>query len=507
MKKILLLFLVILPFTSFAQNNCSAALTIAGNGTITTPSYASGSTFVTGCLASTASIRTIWYKYTPASNGEITVSSNLPINNGTTYTDDTRVSIFKGTCAASMTCVDSNDDIDDVNYLSQVTFPVSAGVTYYIQWDNYWYATDTGNRAEPLQFTFNFSPVSCIRVGKNDFYLPDSYTTTSANIYWNQAIGSPSNYDTDWSTNFATAAGSGTIITSPAGALAYSTSTLTSIPSSANFRYFVRSNCGGSQSAWQGPYYGYLAKILPYSNTFELSSNNHTDGFIGFTLINSTASSSPANYADGGAGYAMYTFNSTTAASDRWGYSRAISLQAGEEVTINFKTRLYAAAAVSPMSLDLTVGNAQTSASQTTVLQNFTLTDNTGYTSHTATWTAPSTGIYYFGFHNNSVAGTTQTFAFFDTLDITSVLSRNEFDESKILIYPNPVDKFVTISNLESIEFKQINLSDVNGRLIRDFNTNGLSTLEINLSDLNSGIYFLNIITEKGNTTKKLIKY
>lgn len=506
MKKLLLLFCAVIPLSVISQNNCAAALTIAGNGTITSPNYAVGSTFVTGCLGSTTSIRTIWYKYTPASNGEITISSNLPVNDGTTYTDDTRISIFKGTCAASMTCVDSNDDISATNYLSQVTFPVAAGTTYYIQWDNYWYATDVANRAKPLQFTFNFSSVSCIRLGKNDFYLPDTYTTSSANLYWNQAIGSPTNYDTDWSTNFSTAAGSGTIVTSPAGALAYATTSLTSLPPSSNFRYFVRSNCGGSQSAWQGPYYGYLAKTLPYSNTFDTSGNNYTDGFIGFTLFNSTATSTPANYADGGVGFTMYTFNSTTAVSDRWGYSRAISLQAGEIVTVSFKTRLYSSATVSPMSLDLTVGNAQTSASQTTVIQNFSLTDNTAYTTHTATWTAPSSGIYYFGFHNNSAIGTNQTFTFFDTLNITSVLSRDEFDISKFSVYPNPVDKFITVSNSDNIRYEKVTFTDVNGRIVKSVSPNGLTELEINVSDLNSGVYFLNIYTETGKATKKIIK-
>lgn len=66
-------------------------------------------------------MKAIWFKYTPTANGEITISSDLPVNDGTTNSDDTRLSVFIGTCA-NLSCIDYNDDIDTTegseNYLS-----------------------------------------------------------------------------------------------------------------------------------------------------------------------------------------------------------------------------------------------------------------------------------------------------------------------------------------------------------------------------------------------------
>lgn len=503
MKKLLLYVLIFTGCNSIAQTTCALATNIAANGTLTSPTYTT-STFSPGCLGTKTGIKAIWYKYTPTSNGEITISSDLAANNGTTYTDDTRISIFKGTCT-TLTCIGSNDDVSATNYKSTITVPVASGVTYYIQWDNYWGLDNTTAPNLGFQFTFNFVSLSCIRPGAYDFYLPDTYTTTSANLYWNQAIGAPSNYNIDWSTTFATAAGSGTSVTVPAGALAYAVGAVSGIPASSNFRYFVRSDCGTTQSAWQGPFYGYLAKTLPYSNTFEDATKNYTDGFIGFSRLTTSATSNPANYADGGAGNAMYTFNSTTAVSNLRAYTRAISLQAGEQVTFTFKTRLYPSTAV-PMSFNLTVGNAQSATGQATVVQSFTQTSATAYTARTATWTAPTAGIYYFGFHNNAAIGTVQSYLFFDTIGITSVLGTNDFVSSKFSAYPNPVKDIVTISNLENIAISDIQLTDLNGRVVKKVNGNNSGDIQVNISDLASGIYMMNISSDLGSTTKKIVK-
>lgn len=503
MKKLLLsLTLMFSSLGFFAQGTSCTATEITANGTVTLASF-STSTFQSVCLPSKTGIKASWYKYTATANGEVTISSNLPANNGTTYTDETRVSVLKGaSCSALSTCIISNDDISETNYLSAVTFPVASGTTYYIQWDNYW---NVGAASADLgfKFDFTFSPVSCIRLNTGDFYRPDTYTTTSANLYWNQAIGLPTNYDIDWSTDFATAAGSGTIVTAPAGALTYAIGSISGIAPSSNFRYYVRSNCGGSQSAWQGPNYGYLAKSLPYSTNFENVANNYTDGFIGFSRFNASATSAPANYADGGAGVAMYTFNSTTAASNLWGYSRAVSLQAGEAVTVKFKTRLYGTA---PMKIALKVGSAQAASMQTTAIQEFTTTNAAAYTQNTATWTAPADGIYYFGFNNNSAVGATQAYLFLDTIELTSVLSTSEFLANKFSVYPNPANDLVNIANTDNMFVNKVVITDLNGRIVKNVLFDNAANIQINVSDLSQGLYIMSITSDKGTAIKKMVK-
>ncbi|WP_445719218.1 T9SS type A sorting domain-containing protein [Flavobacterium sp.] len=349
--------------------------------------------------------------------------------------------------------------------------------------------------------TFLGKEVSC--VSPSVFYLPDYLSTSSADLYWDQPTIVPSTYDIDWSNTFSTPAGSGTLVSAPAGALSYSTGNISGLTPSSNFRYYVRANCGASQSSWSGPFYGYLPVSLPYSNNFENPSNNYTDGFINFTLFNSTALSTPANYADGGAGLAMYTFNSTTAASDSRAYFRGVNLTAGEIVTIEFKTRLYSATTAEPMTFNLTVGASQSALDQTTIIQSYTNSNAAAYTTHTATFTAPSTGIFYFGIHNNTPQATVQTFLFLDSIILTTNLSSADNSLSEFSVYPNPVTTSLMISNPNNVEVKNISITDVNGRMVK--NQQGALT-QINVSDLNAGVYFVTIEASEGKTTKKFIK-
>ncbi len=517
-KNLLFTLLFISSIVTFAQNGRTWATAIpitaaqaSSGSTISTAAYSTASTYIATCQASKTNIRAIWYSFTPTANGELTVSSNLPGNTGTgTYTDDTRLSVVKGTSATALTCVDYNDDIDPnnataPNYLSQVTVPVAAGTTYYIEWDNYWHAADTttANILKGLQFTATFVAQSCIRPGALDFYAPDTYTTNSVNTYWNNAIGSPANYDLDWSITFSDAAGAGTIVSIPASTTGtYTIGSLSGLPDSQNFRYYLRSNCGTSQSSWAGPKYGYLAVLLPYSNGFDDSTNNFTDGFRGFSLFDSTVTT--VLTPDSGTNL-MLTANSTTAVSNSWAYTRAISLAAGEQVTVNFKTRLYtAAAAADNMSLNVTVGNTQTTAGQTTVIGSVTASDATAYTPQSVTWTAPSAGIYYFGFNNNSPQGTNQTYLMFDTLDISSVLSTNNYLLSKLSIYPNPAVDVVNVSN-DSIQINSIEMTDLNGRIVKNQKI-GATQGQVSISDLATGVYMMKIITAQGTATKKIVK-
>jgi hypothetical protein len=519
-KNLLFTLLFFTSIVSFAQNGqtWANAITIANaNGTtISTAAYSATSTYISTCQGTRTGIRAIWYKYTPTANGELTVTSNLPTNNNTgSYTDDTRLSIVKGTSATTLTCVDYNDDIapaaTPANYLSEVTVPVAAGTTYYIQWDNYWHAADTGTAAagvsRGLQFKATFTAASCIRPGALDFYAPDTYTDTSVNTYWNNAIGSPLNYDLDWSITFADAAGAGTIVSFPSGTGTTTTGALSGLPASQNFRYYVRSNCGGSQSAWAGPRYGYLGVTLPYTNSFDDATKNYTDGFRGFSLMSSSTTATPPIADDSGTGKLMYTFNSTTAVSNLWAYSRAISLAAGEQVTVKFKTNLYAQGTTvpSPMTLQVTVGNAQTAASQTTTVGPVITTSNaSGFVQQSVTWTATTAGIYYFGFNNNSGAGATQSYLFFDSLDISSVLSTNNYLLSKLSVYPNPAVDVVNISN-DTIQINSIEMTDLNGRIVKTQKI-GATQGQVSISDLSTGVYMMKINTAQGNATKKIVK-
>jgi uncharacterized repeat protein (TIGR01451 family) len=85
-----------------------------------------------------------------------------------------------------------------------------------------------------------------------------------------------------------------------------------------------------------------------------------------------------------------------------------------------------------------------------------------------------------------------------------TLLSKSVFTkDSSVKVYPNPAFDVVTISadsNLKSIE-----LYDIHGRILQTKLENKSSTT-FNISDRQSGTYFLKIASEKGSTVEKMIK-
>jgi hypothetical protein len=77
--------------------------------------------------------------------------------------------------------------------------------------------------------------------------------------------------------------------------------------------------------------------------------------------------------------------------------------------------------------------------------------------------------------------------------------STSELTETNINIYPNPSNGIVNINTNEIIE--SINITDVNGKLIHHQTCNS----PIDLSQHVKGIYFMNIISEKGVVNKKIV--
>lgn len=106
--------------------------------------------------------------------------------------------------------------------------------------------------------------------------------------------------------------------------------------------------------------------------------------------------------------------------------------------------------------------------------------------------------VAYTGVFDNFVAKASAT----DTLLGLDKLVSNDL----FVVYPNPVNNLVNISlvsNTLEIEINKVTVSDVNGRIVKEFNSN---LNQLNVSDLNSGVYFLNIETQNGKATKKIVK-
>lgn len=81
-------------------------------------------------------------------------------------------------------------------------------------------------------------------------------------------------------------------------------------------------------------------------------------------------------------------------------------------------------------------------------------------------------------------------------------LSSQDFLASKFRIYPNPVKNIINI-NSNNIEVSAVKIYDFLGKEV--LSQKGLASKEISISHLNSGMYLLNITTNKGSLNKKIL--
>ena len=490
MKKLLLFLLIAISSNAInAQSSCATAVVLSANGNYTSPGITG--TYANNCYNSTTTsasgpLYANWYKFTPTATGEVTLTSNLTTNVAP-LNIDTKVSIFSGTCSA-LVCYDYNDDTSSTNYLSTITFPVVANVTYYIAWDNYWDAAG-------FDFTFTYTANSCVK----PYYVNDltNLTTTSATLTWEASVSNPSQYNIEYGLTGYTQ-GTGTVAN--ASGLTYD---FTGLTASAVYDYYIRSNCGGTQSTWNGPFSLVLAKTCPYNATFD--SNAELGGWTTSGNGSYGLGTTAAN-AQGGAGqYWIFNTNAiatSAAASNNWLFTPPVLLTAGETVTTKFWIRCATA-----RSMRLTVGTANTIAAQTNQIWANTAILNSTYAQITApTFVAPTTGLYYFGFNDISVATTAATSLRLDTINMTSVLGTNEFLNSKFSISPNPANDFISISNSDNISVKSISLTDLNGRVVKQISYSDASNIQVNVADLASGMYLMNITSDQGTATKKVVK-
>lgn len=87
-----------------------------------------------------------------------------------------------------------------------------------------------------------------------------------------------------------------------------------------------------------------------------------------------------------------------------------------------------------------------------------------------------------------------------DYLTVDSLILENRNINSTI--YPNPASEYFTVSTHQKSTLK---LFDIKGLLILDLEYNSFSNQKINISNLDKGIYIVQLSSEKGRETRKLI--
>lgn len=98
-------------------------------------------------------------------------------------------------------------------------------------------------------------------------------------------------------------------------------------------------------------------------------------------------------------------------------------------------------------------------------------------------------------------------YAHIDNIVVTNLaLSTPEVLLAKLQVYPNPTSGLVTISNDDNSTLQSVSITDLNGRTVKSLKLNGESTSQINISDLSAGVYMMNIASDQGSVTKKIVK-
>lgn len=335
-------------------------------------------------------------------------------------------------------------------------------------------------------------------------YSQAASTLNSATVSWTSPDGG-SSFEVEYGPyNFVQ--GSGTTITVNANQI-----TIAGLVDSTVYDFYVRKNCGsGVYSNWNVGSFAtsFVASTPVYTTSFEQENLN----FIGWANLSATLVNGDWAIGNYGAGAlvqdgvsSVLSINPGTVAANNFMFSRGLNLTAGSTVTVSFYLSNYRAAGVTTSgAFQLTWGNAQTVASQTNVITTQTGITAAAFALKTYTFTPPTTGVYYLGVKNTSPASPTGTHALVvDNFTVSQVLASQSFLNDAIKVYPNPVNSVLSIDTNNSFEVKNIIVTDMNGRIVK--NQMGALT-QINISDLNAGIYIVNIVTNEGTVTKKITK-
>ena len=501
MKKNLLIgaFLLGSFLTAKAQTSCATALDLPV-GSITTVGDITG-TYVDNCFAddpNEGATAANWYKYTATANGILRVNTNLEVNDGDAYSDDTRISVFTGACA-SLTCYAALDDVDATNYLTDIAFQVLNGQTYYIAFDNNW--EEMGFQVEAT-----FTEVSCFSV-TGGFTYSGTPTTSEVTISWTAALNSPVGYEVLWGATGFDPETEGTLIEN----LTTPQATFSGLTAATTYDMYVRTNCGDDNfSTWVGPVSfetPFAPATVPYSYGFE---DENGGGWS--TLLVTGAGWTPAAGDDtvpAHTGDVLSYAIGAGVASDYWLFSRAINLTQGTTYAVSYYAARFAIAGAGNVNnLKVTVGNDTTVAAQTTTVQTLDNYSEDDYVLQTSNFTVPTTGVYYIGFNYTAPAQVQTNYGLIALDDITVDVSAGLNDAliAKLAVSPNPTNGVVNISNSENILINGVTVTDLNGRTVKSSKFDGTSNAQVNISDLASGMYMMTISSDNGTAVKKIIK-
>ena len=89
-------------------------------------------------------------------------------------------------------------------------------------------------------------------------------------------------------------------------------------------------------------------------------------------------------------------------------------------------------------------------------------------------------------------------------VEVTALGTENFF-ASNFQVYPNPASDVLNVSGRNNMNLTSVQLTDLNGRVVKTQNVGAVSS-QLNIADLNAGVYLLKVTSAEGVGTTKIIK-
>lgn len=88
----------------------------------------------------------------------------------------------------------------------------------------------------------------------------------------------------------------------------------------------------------------------------------------------------------------------------------------------------------------------------------------------------------------------------------TATASTQDFFATNFSMYPNPAKNELNLAVKNGLSINEIRVIDLNGRIVKTVQSGFETEMQINVSDLTTGVYMINIKTDEGTATSKFIK-
>ncbi|WP_026703637.1 T9SS-dependent choice-of-anchor J family protein [Flavobacterium soli] len=324
-------------------------------------------------------------------------------------------------------------------------------------------------------------------------------TTETANITWE-----PQGTEANWQVAFGPATTTDPEMLTPSELLTVTSFPLSDLTENTSYKFWVRSACGepNGNGIWMGPI-EFTTQCLPTTVPFTQNFETATTPALPSCSLSENTGGNPW----GTTTVTQYGFNSKvlqyiytcSSAANAWYYTQGIALTAGQEYTISYKygtnNTLYVE------KLKVMFGMSPTSEDMTEEIANHdNINFNIAQTNETL-FTAPETGVYFFGF--NVYSASCQYNLYVDDITIEAALSNPDFNSANFKFYPNPVKDVLNLSYDQAIT--NVAVFNLLGQKVIE-NTINATTAQVDMSNLATGSYLVKVTSENQTKTIKVIK-